>query len=93
MAGENPDDETYTRTGQLVNTASTDRPGVAGGQPRRAGVTVDVQMVHGAMNLLFGGERVLNTVLTCPGTVWLQTMPMSGMANTLLAATRANKRR
>lgn len=58
-----------------------------------ASVTLDIQMVHGAMNLLFGGEGVFNTVLTGPGTVWLQTMPMSSMANALLAAMRANKRR
>ena len=56
-----------------------------------ASVTLDIQMVHGAMNLLFGGEGVFNTVLTGPGTVWLQTMPMSSMANALLAAIRSNK--
>ena len=40
-------------------------------------VSIDVQSVHGVKNVLFGGEGLFNTVLTGPGKVTLQTMPMS----------------
>ena len=33
---------------------------------------------------LFGGEGLFNTVLTGPGRIWLQTMPISGVAAALL---------
>lgn len=32
---------------------------------------------------LFGGEGIFNTVITGPGRVWLQSMPIAQMANTL----------
>ena len=34
--------------------------------------------------MLFGGEGLFNTVLTGPGTIWLQTMPMASFVNALL---------
>ena len=34
----------------------------------------------GLKNKLLGGEGFFNTLLTGPGTVWLQTMPISGVA-------------
>ena len=49
-----------------------------------SGVSLDVRMVRGAMNLIFGGEGLFNTVLTGPGTVWLQTMPMSTLVDSVL---------
>ena len=45
--------------------------------------SVDVQMVKGVKNMLFGGEGVFNTVVTGPGRVVLQTMPVSGVAAAL----------
>ena len=42
-----------------------------------ASVNIDVQSVKGVKNVLFGGEGLFNTVLTGPGKVVLQTMPMS----------------
>ena len=30
--------------------------------------------------MLLGGEGLFNTVLTGPGKIWLQTMPISGVA-------------
>ena len=48
-------------------------------------VSIDVQRVKGAKNLLFGGEGLFNTVLTGPGNVVLQTMPISNFANTIAA--------
>lgn len=46
--------------------------------------SVDVQSVKGVKNVLFGGEGLFNTVLTGPGTIWLQTMPMASFVNALL---------
>lgn len=47
--------------------------------------TIDVQMVKGAKNLLFGGEGLFNTVVTGPGEVYLQTMPLSNLVNLVIA--------
>ena len=46
-------------------------------------VQMDIQTVSGAKNILFGGEGIFNTVLTGPGRVWLQTMPIYNVANAL----------
>ena len=48
-----------------------------------AGVQMDIQTVPGAKNMLFGGEGIFNTVLTGPGRVWLQTMPISSVASAI----------
>ena len=43
-------------------------------------VSIDAQMVKGAKNIFLGGEGMFNTVLTGPGRIWLQTMPISNVA-------------
>ena len=48
-----------------------------------ASCQMDIQTVPGVKNMLFGGEGLFNTVITGPGRVWLQTMPISNMASTL----------
>ena len=48
-----------------------------------AGVQMDIQQVPGLKNKLLGGEGLFNTVLTGPGRVWLQTMPISNVAAAL----------
>lgn len=45
-----------------------------------ASCTMDIQAVSGAKNVLFGGEGLFNTVVTGPGRVYLQTMPVSSVA-------------
>lgn len=45
--------------------------------------SVDIQTVKGVKNMLFGGEGIFNTVVTGPGTVYLQTMPVSGVARAI----------
>lgn len=45
--------------------------------------TMDIQTVKGVKNMLFGGEGVFNTVITGPGRVILQTMPVSGVAQAI----------
>ena len=48
-----------------------------------AGFEPSVQTVPGAKNMFFGGEGIFNTVLTGPGRVWLQTMPIYNVANAI----------
>ena len=49
-----------------------------------ANVGYEVTMVKGFKNILFGGEGLLNTRLTGPGKVWLQTMTMPGFAKRII---------
>jgi len=42
--------------------------------------SMEVQTVPGAKNMFFGGEGIFNTVVRGPGRVFLQTMPISGVA-------------
>lgn len=42
--------------------------------------SMDIQTVKGAKNIIFGGEGLFNTVVTGPGEVILQTMPVSKLA-------------
>ncbi len=48
-----------------------------------ATVSIDIQKVPGVKNMFFGGEGLFNTVLTGPGKVWLQTMPIVNVANAI----------
>lgn len=48
------------------------------------GVRMEIQQVPGMKNKLLGGEGLFNTLLTGPGRVWLQTMPISGVAASIL---------
>ena len=41
---------------------------------------LDIQTVKGVKNVLFGGEGLFNTVVTGPGRIVLQTMPISALA-------------
>ncbi len=45
--------------------------------------TIDIQRVKGVKNALLGGEGFFNTLITGPGHVWLQTMPLYNVANAL----------
>jgi uncharacterized protein (TIGR00266 family) len=47
-------------------------------------VQIDIQTVAGLKNKLFGGEGFFNTVLTGPGKIWLQSMPVSALAGSIL---------
>ena len=46
-------------------------------------VSLDIQSVAGLKNKLFGGEGFFNTVLTGPGSVWIQSMPISNIAGAI----------
>ena len=43
-------------------------------------VKLDIQQIKGFKNIALGGEGLFNTVLTGPGKIWLQTMPISAVA-------------
>ena len=45
--------------------------------------SMEIQSVPGVKNMLFGGEGVFNTVISGPGHIWLQTMPISNVAGVL----------
>ncbi len=45
--------------------------------------SIDIQTVKGVKNVLFGGEGLFNTVITGPGKIVLQTMPVSSFASAL----------
>ena len=42
--------------------------------------SIEVKTVSGAKNMFFGGEGFFNTVISGPGKVWLQTMPVYNIA-------------
>ena len=46
--------------------------------------TMDIVSVPGIKNMLFGGEGIFNTVITGPGRVTLQTMPISNLAGCMI---------
>ena len=56
-------------------------------------VSMDIQSIKGVKNALFGGEDLFNTVVTGPGVVTVQTMPMSNFAAAVakLIPTPSNK--
>ena len=43
-------------------------------------VQMNIKRVEGVKNMVFGGEGLFLTILTGPGKVWLQTMPIQNMA-------------
>ena len=44
---------------------------------------MDIRTVKGMKNMIFGGEGLFNTVVTGPGRVTLQTMPLVNFAGTI----------
>ena len=48
-----------------------------------ASCSMEIQTVQGAKNIFFGGEGLFNTVVTGPGRVYLQTMPIINVANAI----------
>ena len=46
--------------------------------------TMDIQMVKGVKNMLLGGEGLVDTVITGPGKVYLQTMTVANIAKLII---------
>lgn len=53
--------------------------------------SVDIQSVRGVKNVLFGGEGLFNTVVTGPGRIILQTMPVSNFAGAIASVLPTSK--
>lgn len=47
-------------------------------------VQMDIEMVKGFKNMLFGGEGLFLTTLKGPGRVWIQTMPIQSLVGELM---------
>ena len=45
--------------------------------------SMDIRSVPGVKNMVFGGEGIFNTVVTGPGRIYLQTMPISSVAGAI----------
>lgn len=56
-----------------------------------ATVDYDIQFVGGFKNALFGGEGLFMATLTGPGKVYLQSLPLSRLADRIGAATKFSK--
>ncbi len=55
-------------------------------------VQYDIQFIGGFKNALFGGEGMFLAELTGPGTVYLQSLPFSRLADRIFAASRFQQR-
>lgn len=51
-------------------------------------VDYDIEMIRGVRNMIFGGEGIFFARLEGPGTVWIQSLPFSRMADRVLQASR-----
>jgi len=49
-------------------------------------VEYDIRFVKGIKNKIFGGEGLFYAHLTGPGTVWMQTLPFSRLADRIIAS-------
>ena len=54
--------------------------------------SMDIVMLKGVGNILFGGEGLFNTVVKGPGKILVQTQPLIQFASTLAALMNINKK-
>ncbi|MBP8203522.1 MAG: AIM24 family protein, partial [Pseudomonas sp.] len=52
-----------------------------------AGIDYDIALAGGLKSMVFGGEGVLLATLKGTGTVWIQSLPFSRLAERIYAAT------
>ncbi len=55
-------------------------------------VNYDIQFVGGIKNTIFGGEGLFFATLRGPGTVWIQTLPISRLAGRILQYATTSRR-
>ncbi|MEO8764908.1 MAG: TIGR00266 family protein [Ginsengibacter sp.] len=48
------------------------------------GIDFDIEFISGIKNFMFGGEGLFFAVLTGPGKVWIQSLPISRLAGRLM---------
>lgn len=51
-------------------------------------VDYDIEMVRGVKNMMFGGEGLFYARLQGPGTVWVQSLPFSRLADRIVRSSR-----
>ena len=51
------------------------------------GIDYDIQLAGGLKSMLFGGEGLLLTTLRGTGSVWIQSLPFSRLAERVYEAT------
>lgn len=56
-------------------------------------VHYDIQFVKGVKNAIFGGEGLFFAVLSGPGKVWIQSLPVSRLASRILSYSRPGNRK
>ena len=54
-------------------------------------VEYDIERIKGVKSMLFGGEGLFFARLRGPGTIWLQSMPFSRMADRIMSAARGSR--
>jgi uncharacterized protein (TIGR00266 family) len=54
-------------------------------------VDFDIEFIGGIKNVIFGGEGLFYATLRGPGTVWIQTLPVSRLASRILSYGRTGK--
>ena len=45
--------------------------------------SIDIESINGLKNIFFGGEGLFNTIITGPGRVVVQSMPISKTAHSI----------
>ena len=53
-------------------------------------VDYDIERIKGVKTMLFGGEGLFYARLRGPGTIWIQSMPFSRMADRVMSAARGS---
>lgn len=46
--------------------------------------SMEIETIKGAKNVLFGGEGLFNTKITGPGKIYIQSMPISAVAKSII---------
>jgi uncharacterized protein (AIM24 family) len=57
-----------------------------------AGIDFDIEFISGIKNFMFGGEGLFFAVLTGPGSVWIQSLPISRLAGRLMQYATVNRK-
>lgn len=55
-------------------------------------VNYDIQFIGGIKNTIFGGEGLFYATLTGPGKVWIQSLPISRLADRILQFSRGSRK-
>ena len=55
-------------------------------------INYDIQFIGGIKNTIFGGEGLFYATLTGPGKVWIQSIPISRLADRILQFSRGSRK-